>query len=120
MGYNCGQSWVVFILHPTLDFQDMIFGDSEGCDWRNPKRSQRERSLASALTNIIWRAGDGNTGEGKPTSCTTYQPKTSDHIETTGNPARSISQKKPKSAERGATCDNINPFNSPRFSGLWT
>eukprot|EP00903_Cladosiphon_okamuranus_P016847 g15536.t1 len=39
----------------------LIFGDSAGCDWRNPKRSQLERSLTSALTSIIWRAGDGNT-----------------------------------------------------------
>lgn len=40
----------------------MIFGECAGCDWRNPKRSQRERSLTSALSTIIWRAGDGNTG----------------------------------------------------------
>lgn len=46
--------------------QDLIFGDSAGCDWRNPKRCQRERSLTSALSSIIWRAGDGKTGEGKP------------------------------------------------------
>ncbi|CAN0154358.1 unnamed protein product [Ectocarpus sp. 12 AP-2014] len=41
--------------------EDMIFGDCAGCDWRNPKKSQRERSLTSALSAIIWRAGDGNT-----------------------------------------------------------
>ncbi|CAM9593369.1 unnamed protein product, partial [Hapterophycus canaliculatus] len=41
--------------------EDMVFGNCSGCEWRNPKRSQRERSLASALTSIIWRAGDGNT-----------------------------------------------------------
>ncbi|CAN0505460.1 unnamed protein product, partial [Ectocarpus sp. 8 AP-2014] len=42
--------------------EDMIFGDCAGCDWRNPKKPQRERSLTSALSTIIWRAGDGNTG----------------------------------------------------------
>ncbi|CAB1097973.1 unnamed protein product [Ectocarpus sp. CCAP 1310/34] len=41
--------------------EDMIFGDCAGCDWRNPKKSQREHSLTSALSTIIWRAGDGNT-----------------------------------------------------------
>ncbi|CAM9886479.1 unnamed protein product [Ectocarpus sp. 6 AP-2014] len=41
--------------------EDMIFGDCAGCDWRNPKKSQRERSLTSALSTIIWSAGDGNT-----------------------------------------------------------
>ena len=45
----------------------MIFGDNvetvEGLDWRNPKKVHRERSLASALGNVIWRAGDGQTGE---------------------------------------------------------
>lgn len=51
---------------PPPSLQDLIFGDSAGCDWRNPKRSQRDRSLTSALSSIIWRAGDGKTGEGKP------------------------------------------------------
>lgn len=44
-------------------FKEMVFASRAGCEWRNPKRSQRERSLASALSTIIWRAGDGNTGE---------------------------------------------------------
>eukprot|EP00904_Undaria_pinnatifida_P010389 jgi/Undpi1/6480/HiC_scaffold_20.g08959.m1 len=43
----------------------MIFGDSgdasEELDWRNPKRSHRERLLVSAMSSIIWRAGNGHS-----------------------------------------------------------
>ena len=50
----------------SLTLQNLIFGgdcSSERLDWRNPKKSRRERSLTSALGNIIWRAGDGHGGE---------------------------------------------------------
>ncbi|CAM9718851.1 unnamed protein product [Ectocarpus fasciculatus] len=56
-GGPCG---VLAVVQAFL-LEDMIFGDCAGCDWRNPKRSQRDRSLTSALSTIIWRAGDGNT-----------------------------------------------------------
>lgn len=45
-------------------FQTLIFGDNEEGDWRNSRRTHRERVLWTALGTIIWRAGDGHTGMG--------------------------------------------------------
>lgn len=45
--------------------QHLLFGEEKQCecDWRNPGKLVRQSALASAVSTIIWRAGDGCTGE---------------------------------------------------------